>query len=134
MVKYLFLLEEVGASVCSPALQWPGSFHRDLPGSCTAKAKDFVEVKLHKRHFPLGTFLLVSSVKESPFCVIPPGMSFGHQLNKFIKSQEHFLCALRQAARKEELPPWGFESVSSNSSTSLLLYVRVRGVLIPHTN
>lgn len=84
-------------------------------------------------HFPLGSFLLVSSVKKSPFCVIPSGTSFGHQLNRFIKSREEFLCDLRQAAREEELPPWGFESVSRNSSTSPLLYVRVRGVLISHT-
>lgn len=54
-------------------------------------------------------------------------MSFEHQLNGFVKSQEQFLCDLRQAAREEELPPWGLESVSSNSSTSPLLYVCVRG-------
>jgi len=46
VVKYKFLLEDVGGLVCPSALQQPGSPHRDLPGSCTAKAKYFVEAKL----------------------------------------------------------------------------------------
>lgn len=46
MLKYQFLLEEIWGLVYPPTLQWPGSPLEDPPGSCTAKAKYFVETKL----------------------------------------------------------------------------------------